>query len=224
MLEMTEVHEIPEAWNTKNFLSLLELIDFEGANSIPEEELKEMTAMALSDLEPNQAAEVLLELKFGDRLSKGQRSNLAEELKDDRLWEEYAEISFHKELFNISCMLNWAFPKVFSVPDIVKLRLSIVSENSDSAKNLENPSKSFIARLLNDGMDEHNIMFRLFDDKLISNAFPVSEHIIWEFFETGFSAENHSNELTIYTSLNWIDELKGIKNYKSTAYSDGQLH
>ena len=63
-----------------------------------------------------------------------------------------------------------------------------------------------------------------FDDKLISNAFPVSEHIIWEFFETGFSAENHSNELTIYTSLNWIDELKGIKNYKSTAYSDGQLH
>ena len=224
ILEMKEVHEIPEAWNTKRFLELLDLIDYQDASSIPEEELKDMTAMALSDLDPIEAAAVLLELKFGDRLSKGQRNNLAEELKDDRIWEEYAEISFHKELFNISCMLNWSFPKEFPVPDIVKLKLVVVSENLESAKNLQNLSKSFITRLLIDGMDSHNIILRLFDEKIASNSFPESEHIIWEFFQTGFIAENHSNEITLYTSWNWIDELKGVNNYKSTAFSDGQLH
>ncbi|MFT6718500.1 MAG: hypothetical protein ACJAY8_000895 [Sphingobacteriales bacterium] len=224
ILEMKEVHEIPGAWNTPIFQSLLNLIDYEDVGSIPEEELKDMTAMALSDMESTEAAQVLLQLRFGESLSKGQRQNLAEELKDDRIWEEYADIRFHEDLFNISCMLNWAFPKEFPVPDIVKLRLKVVSGNSDSAKNVQNPSKSFIVRLLTDGMDDHNIILRLFDDQLASNSFPQAENIIWKFDQSGFVDESHSNEITLFTSWNWIDKIKGVKNYQSTAFADGQLH
>lgn len=179
--------------------------------------------MALSDLEPEEAAEMLLEIRFGDKLTKGQRQNLAEELKGDRIWEEYPQIPFHEELFNVSCMLNWAFPKKFPTPDIVEIKLKVKASNAISAHNLETPTAAFITRLLNDGMDEHNIIYRLFDDNIASNSFPEAEHIIWQFVETGFTAGENSNTFMIHTSWNWVDELKGVKSYDSTAFADGEL-
>ena len=223
VLGLQELHEIPDAWNKRDFLNLLDQIEYEDAASIPDEELKEMTAMALSDLEPEEAAEAVLELRFAEKLNPGQRKNLSEELKDDRLWEEYAEIKFHEELFNVGCMLNWAFPKDFSEPDMVKIRLRVTSQNSDSATNLQQPTASFIARLLTDGMDEHNAIYRLFDESIASNSFPEAEDIIWKFEAGGFAETDQTNEFTIYTSWNWVDELKGVKSFESTAFSDGQL-
>ncbi|MEQ8324733.1 MAG: hypothetical protein RIC15_10715 [Vicingaceae bacterium] len=162
VLELKEVHEIPDAWNKADFLGLLDKIEYEDALSIPDDELKEMTIMALSDLEPEEAAELVLEVRLGEKLTVGQRKNLAEELKDDRLWEEYAEISFHEELFNAGCMIHWAFPRIYPYPDIVRLQLGITSKNSASKFNLQHPTASFLASLLCDGMNEHNTIFRLF--------------------------------------------------------------
>ena len=224
VLKLREVNEVPGVWTNNDFLNLLNHVEYEDAASISPEELKEMTAMALSDLEPEEAAVKVLELRFGDQLSKGQRQNLSEELKDERLWEEYAKINFHEELFHVGCLLYWAFPKEFPEPEIVEILVKVNALNPGSVINLQNPTASFIARLLNDGMDDHNTIYRLFDENIKSNSFPESEHIIWKFEETGFVAEDRSNTFTIYTSWNWVDELKGIKNYESTAFSDGQLH
>ena len=90
-------------------------------------------------------------------MNKGQRQNLAEELKEDRLWEEYSDIKLHEELFNVGCMLYWTFPKHFSTPDIVKLKIKITALNKESTSNLVKPTTSFISRVLNDGMDDTNI-------------------------------------------------------------------
>ena len=120
-------------------------------------------------------------------------------------------------------MLNWAFPKDFPEPEIVEIKVKVKAMNPGSVINLQQPSATFIARLLNDGMDEHNTIYRLFDENIQSNNFPEAEHIIWKFDETGFEPENLSNTFTIYTSWNWVDELKGVKRYESTAFSDGQL-
>ena len=223
VLELKEVHEIPGAWSNDDFLNLLNLIEYDDAASISPDELKEMTIMALSDLEPEDAAVKILELRFGERLSGGQRQNISEELKDERLWEEYSEISFHEELFNVSCMLYWSFPKVFPEPDIVKIKVKVNAFNPESANNLKMPSASFITRLLNDGMDNRNAIYRLFDESITSNSFPEAGDIIWKFEESGYLADDSSNEFTIYTSWNWVDELKGVENYESTAFSDGQF-
>ena len=223
VLDLTEVHEMPGAWNEKDFLNLLHLIEYDDADSIPQEELKEMTAMALSDLEPEEAAVKVLELRLGDRLNKGQRQNISEELKDERLWEEYAEISYHEELFNVACMLFQAFPKKYHEPDIVRIKIKIAALNTGSENNLKNPTASFLARLLCDGMDEHNAIYRLYDDAIASDNFPESEHIIWKFDESGFTPNDKSNTITIYTSWNWVDELKGVRSFDSAAFSDGQF-
>ncbi len=223
VLELKEIHELPNAWNSEQLRNLLHHIDYDGVDEIPEEELKEMTAMALSDLDLDDASVAVLEFRLGDRLNKGQRQNVSEDLKGERLWEEYSQIQDHEELFNVACMLYWAFPKKFSEPDIVRIKLKVSSLNGASKRNLQDLSPAFIARLLTDGMDEHNIIYRLFDDQIASDKFPEAEHIIWSFEETGFDAAENSNTITIHTSWNWVDELKGIKNYESKAHSDGGL-
>lgn len=221
---MKEVHELPNGWTNDHFIELLNLIDYEDIDSIPLDELKDMTAMALSDLDTDDVAVILLEMRLGDRLNKGQRQNLAEEFKSDRLWEEYADIQDHEELFNVACMLYWAFPKQYSEPDIVRIVVQVKGTNAVSLINLQEPKASFLARLLNDGMDDHNIIHRLFDDKIVSNTFAESDHIIWTFSDSGINTDNTTNTFTIYTSWNWVDELKGVKAYESTAFADGQLN
>ena len=223
VLEMTEVHEIPNGWTNEDYFQLLNDIDFDDASSIAVEELKDMTAMALSDLDLEEAVVKTLALRLGEKLNRGQRQNLVQELQDDRLWEEYSEISYHKELFNSACMLHLAFPKKFSEPDIVKIKLKIKAMNHASMSNLESPNASFLCRVLNDGMDDHNIIYRLFDEQLAADKFPEAEHIIWKYAGENMDSVNQSREITIYTSWNWVDELKGVKSYDSIAYGDGQL-
>ena len=224
LLEMKEVHELPDAWAVTNLVGLLDHIGFEDVESIAPEELKEMTGMALSDFDVDEASEFVLEFCFGERLNKGQRQNLVEDLQEDRIWEEYSDLTYHKELFNVCCMLYWAFPKKFSEPDIVKIKLKITSQNNASDVNLKALTSSFIGRLLNDGMDSHNIIYRLFDEQIASNTFEESAHIIWKVEDEGFNPEDKSNTITVHTSWNWVDELKGVKSYESTAFSDGQLN
>jgi len=220
--ELIEVHEIEGAWSNQNLIELLKHIEFDDIEAISEDELKDMTLMALSDLNPEEAAVKVLELRFGDRLNKGQRQNIAEELKEDRLWEEYADLKYHEELFNVACMLYWTFPKVYSEPDIVRIQLKVQALNPVSEVNVKKPSASFIARLLNDGMEDNNMMYRLFDEQIKSNKFIESEDIIW-IFEATYSDSDKSCSISLYTSWNWVEKLKGVKNYESIAYSDGQL-
>jgi hypothetical protein len=223
VMEYEEIHEMPGAWMAKDFLGLLDHIEYDDAASIPPEELKDMACLALTDFEVEEAAIKILEFRFGETLSKGQRQNLAEELKEDRLWEEYSDIEMHEELFNVGCLLNWAFPKHFSTPDIVKLTIKVIALNKESASNLLKPTTSFLSRLLNDGMEGNNIMARLFGANIKSNHFPESEHIIWKFEESGSASDANSNTFTIYTSFNWVAKLKGVEDFESTAFSDGQL-
>ncbi|MEM7108102.1 MAG: hypothetical protein AAF519_07735 [Bacteroidota bacterium] len=221
VLEMSEVHEIPGQWNDESLLRLLSNLEYDDLSSIAPEEIKDMASLALSDLEIDEATDRVLSLRFGDRLSTGQRQNLVEELQEERIWEEYSEMSYHKELFNVSCMMHWAFPKQFSEPDIVRIKIKVQALNEVSISNLKNPTRSFIARLLNDGMDEHNIIYRLFDEQIGSRAFPEANYIIWETEDHGFDPAEKTVTLVIYTSWNWVDELQGVRNYESNAFSDG---
>ena len=218
-----EVHVLPEGWTNAQYSELLQALDYDDVQSIPENELSEMAAMALSDLEPEEAAERVLALRLGDRLNAGQRRNIAEEMKDERLWESYADISFHRELFNVAGMLYWTFPRLFTEPDAVEVRLKIKALDNAPIGQLVAPSASFLCRLLNDGMNESNTIYRLFDDQISSDQFPDAEHILWEIVHNGFDTEQRMAELTIFTSIHWIDELKGVREYMSNAYADRTL-
>lgn len=220
VLECQDIHELPNAWTKDQFRSLLELIEYEDISSINENELKEMTGLALNDLEPEEAAVAVLTLRFGDKLSKGQKQELSEDMQDGKIWEEYGNMAFHEELFNAACMLNWAFEKKFPRPTCTSIKLKVSAANPNSVQALKSPTAAFIARLLNDGMDDNNAIHRLFHDELASDSFPEAEDIIWSFTATAMAEAEKSSEIQLYTSWNWVDELKGISHYESTAHKD----
>ncbi len=223
LLELKEVHEIPFVWTEDEFRGLLHHLEYEGVEEIPSEELKDMACLALTDFEVEEAAVKVLEYRLGDRLNKGQRQNLAIELQEERIWEEYADLSMHEELFHVSCMLHWAFPKNFREPDIARLKILITPLTQESKKNSATPSASFLTRVLNDGMDEHTLINRLFDESLLANTFPEAEDIIWQFEDQPSEEGPDKNTITLYTSWNWIEDLKGATSWESAAFADGQI-
>ncbi|MFT6972722.1 MAG: hypothetical protein ACJAXX_003307 [Roseivirga sp.] len=104
-------------------------------------------------------------------------------------------------------MLYWNFPRKFQELDNAKVCLKVLAQNAHASEEVKKPSAAFITRLLNDGMNEHNTVFRLFHDNLASTLFQEAEHIIWKFDYSGFDEADQSNTITIYTSWNWVDEL-----------------
>ncbi|NER11308.1 hypothetical protein SAMN06265375_103337 [Muriicola jejuensis] len=223
ILALKEVHEIPGAWDDKQFRGLLTHLEYEGAEDIPEAELKEMASLALSDFEKEEAVEKVLEFRMGEKLNKGQRKNLGNEMQEDPLWIEYSDLSLHEELFHVGCMLYWTFPRNFPSPDIARLTIRLTAMSPEAMGNLKKLTASFLCRVLNSGMDESNIMNRLFDENLEANRFPEADHILWQFGTDDFDEKSRSVTVTVYTSWNWVEDLKGVNEFDATAWADGQL-
>lgn len=59
---------------------------------------------------------------------------------------------------------------------------------------------------------------------LEGNSFPEAEHIIWQMEASAFDSGSNSVAITLYTSWNWVEDLKGVQEYESAAYADGQIN
>lgn len=220
--DIKDIHEIPGVWTRDHYISLLKYLDFPDAESVAEEEMMDMAVLALSDLEPEEAAISLMALRMGDKLNSGQRVNLAEEFKDTALWQRYSDIRLHKDFFIVGWILHQAFPSIFRNPEIISIDLKITALNGDSISNLQTPSAPFLCRILHDGMTERNTIYRLFGDNIESNEFEEANAILWKWTESGYSEAGKANSFTLYTALHWVDELRSKQEYHSAAYGDHQ--
>ena len=112
--ELKKVDDIHGTWDDKDYHSLMSMSEIDGRKGFAGEELLEMTIMALQDMEPGEAADIVLEYKLKDTVSAGIRKNIINDLLDnDSPWEEYSDIRFHKNLFATSVLLHKTFPSQF---------------------------------------------------------------------------------------------------------------
>lgn len=63
-----------------------------------------------------------------------------------------------------------------------------ISTQQQHAKHLfsEKPEADFVTRMLADGMDDHCVLERLFEDQLLSHHFPEANNIVWNAEYTDF--------------------------------------
>lgn len=195
--EIKLIHKIDDYWTNDNYIKLLEEFDFPDAAQTNLDELWEMLQMAISDFEPNEAAEVILNYKLGNRLNKGQIQNISHEMQEDNLAEEYADISFHYDFFNINQLLYDAYNGKFPHAEAIKITLTLLLKSDHEIEvNEEIILKSLIA-----GLDEHNLLHRLFDKQLKGESkFKEAEDIIWELKNLG------DHKYQIITSEYWINK------------------
>lgn len=100
LLSFEEIHALPEAWQRSDYRDILAALEFDDVREVSDEEAMELCLMALADMEPEAAARAVLQHRLGKTLRKGQIDDVAQDMVDQPLWEDYPEMRVHEELYN----------------------------------------------------------------------------------------------------------------------------
>lgn len=188
------IEEIPNYWTNEDYVALLDAFSFEDGKSLNPENLFEMLQMAISDFEPKEAAKIVLTYKLSNDLNEGQIDQISNDMLIDKVCEEYPEIHMHKHLFSINQLLYKAYNGTFPNAKASLIKFSI------SDNELESLSKSDILKAFNNSLNDSNLIRRLFDEPMTTEAeFTDPESIIWE-----LNTSDNSN-FELITSEYWID-------------------
>jgi len=219
LLSFSNILEIAGARTADDFSALLEAMEYGDQSGMGEDELREMCVMSLQDLEPVEAAYLVLKHDMGDMLRDGQIRNAASEMLDEKLWEEFADSALHERMFNAGSLLYAAFPRSFPKPDAVRVEIEVTAGNAPARELLTPlPNESFLVRLLADGMDSHAVLHRLYGDQLKGTSFLNADEIVW-IVRTEAVGEDVM-KFEVISSGYWLDALDSTEFYESAAYAD----
>ncbi|MBT8307507.1 MAG: hypothetical protein KJN85_11270 [Maribacter sp.] len=217
-LQFVSIQELPNSWTNQNYLDLLDLMDYDETSALAPKELKEMCLMSLSDNDPEAAAKIVLEYIFKNRLSKGQIDNLSNEILDEKMWEEYADLSMHEEFFNVTQLLYQAFNGIFPHPRAVMFRVKVTAISKEDLSVFNIFPEAPLIRLLVAGLSENTLIFRLFEEQVDGHEFLDAKDIIWQLT----ADKKAENELifNVISSSYWFHDLKYITSYKGETHAD----
>lgn len=195
------IEEIPNYWSNQDYVNLLEKFDFPDAQSVKPENLKEMLNMAITDFEPNEAAEIVLTYKLSDRLNEGQIEQISNDMLLDRISEEYPEIDLHCDLFSINQLLFKAYNGKFPNTKAISVDFSTLP-----AENIEITAE-IILKSFNKGLSEGNLVKRLYTEEIeTGKRFEDAASILWHLTKT------KTNEYQLITSEYWVNKEDLIAN------------
>ena len=213
---ITEVHTLDNIWNAAELRALLECADADDIGEFADDELLDVVLMVLQDLEHQKAGELVLNVVFGDSMRPGVRQNLVDDLEENEPWNDFAEVSQQRGIFVAVWLLQKAFPNRYGTPDALELRLSVHSKTADDLAALRKMQPQWLVRLLSCGMDEHNIVHRLYTDELRAGAFADAAGLIWQCgLVEGGSAEEGSCTLDVIASAQLFASLEAGQEFKA---------
>jgi len=191
------VNEVEGYWSDEDLVVLLQKFNYPDGATAEKSSLPELLEMAISDYEPNEAAQIVLEYKLGDELSAGQIEQISNNMLIDKVCEEYPEIHMQGRLFHVNQLLFKAYNGKFPNAKASVVHFSMTPTDGETQKlTAEN-----ILKLLNNGLSDRNLIKRLFEDQMSQNIpFPEAESIIWE-----LTTEDDVN-YNLVTSENWINK------------------
>ena len=213
LLKFQTLNELPNAWNYNQYKELLDIMEYGDISDIPEHELKEMCLMCLSDNDPREAAEIILKYIFDERLNDGQIENLSNDMLDEKMWEEYADISLHEEFFNVHQLLYEAYNGKFPHPEAVSFQIEVNTKDPEDFRSFHQNTEAELLRLIVKGMPENTLINRLYDEQLENGSFDEAKHIIWQLKKES----NSSNNLvfSIISSSYWFKDLKYVDAFEA---------
>jgi hypothetical protein len=197
VIKISSVNELSFYWSNHNYIDLLDKMSMPDADQLDPSELKDMLYMAITDFEPAEAAEIILTYKLGEMLTPGQILNLSHEMMEEKVAEQYADPSFHYDLFNINQLLFKAYKGKFPNTEASIILLTLTDEDG---KKVE-VSKEIITKAIAAGLSDRSLIKRLYDDQINGTLeFGDAEKIIWLF------NEKEDNTYEVITSKYWIDK------------------
>ncbi|MBF7090726.1 hypothetical protein IUY40_04105 [Flavobacterium sp. ALJ2] len=190
------VNEVEGYWSDKDFIQLLERFNYPDGATADKESLPELLEMAISDYEPNEAAEIVLKYKLGDELNEGQIEQIGHNMLIDKICEEYPEIGMQGTLFHVNQLLFKAYNGKFPNAKASVVHFSM----TPIAGEVQKLTAENVLKLLNKGLSDRNLIKRLFEDQMSQSIpFPEAQSIVWE-----LTTEDDKN-YSLITSENWLN-------------------
>ncbi|MBK9255380.1 MAG: hypothetical protein IPM42_07835 [Saprospiraceae bacterium] len=197
ILSIKTVNELDGYWSNEDFVQLLDKLNLPDSDKVKPEELKEMLYMAITDFEPNEAAEIILTHKLAESLTAGQIQGISHDMTNEKVAEQYADPSFHYDLFNINQLLFKAYNGTFPNTEASVIMIEL----SDPDGGLVELTNEILTKALSEGLSDRSIIKRLYEDQMKGLVeFGDAEKIIWLFSNKG------ENTYEVITSRYWIDK------------------
>ncbi|MDO7851323.1 hypothetical protein [Hymenobacter convexus] len=210
--------ELPNSWQNADYRALLQKMNFEGADAVSEAELKEMCLMSFTDLEPREAAEVVLGYLFPEQLTSGQVENLSHQMLTEKLWEENPEMPLHKGFYQGTQLLHDAFNGTFPATKAVEFQVKCTAENPAGLAVFATEPAAPLLRLLAQGLPANALLNRLFSTQLAGTEFGEAKSILWQLKET--EKTDNSVVFDVVGSANWLEDFKYADEYTATTHAD----
>ena len=217
--EFEELTELEQSWMPKDYVSILTSLDIADAGKIDVDELRDMTLFALQDLNPPDAAAVLLKYKVGTKLSGGQIRNYSIESQHERLWEQSADLSLHQDMFAVASMLNSVNAMAFPIPDALRVTFSIQCDDaSQLALFNDEMDRAILVRMISAGMNESAILNRLFGDQIATGIVADADSIIWQIAVE--QPDPTTLQIRITSSAYWLRALRETESFEWDSGAD----
>lgn len=221
ILNFETILALPNYWDKVKYKELLGVMEYGDTSEIADADLKDMCYMSIADNEPEEAARLILGYVFNDRLNAGQIDNLSNEMREEKMWEEYAEIGYHEDFFNTGQILYNAFNGKFPLPEAVEFSVKISEKNLADLLIDNKISEAALIRLLSQGMPENTLINRLFKDQIAGDSFEEAENIIWR-LKTEKESENTAL-VTVISSKYFFQDLKYVESFEGKTHNDEVL-
>ncbi|MFO7862607.1 MAG: hypothetical protein R6U85_01275 [Salinivirgaceae bacterium] len=210
--DIRSIDELNEAWKIADYRELMTHFEVPDPETVKDHEVKDFLYMAINEFEPEEAATIVLNYKLSDQLNEGQIDNLSNEMLREKMPEKYSEIDFHKPLFEVNQLLYKAYNGKFP-----HIQINVIDLEMKPADRETKISKELVLKALAHGLNENNLLWRLFGDQLEGKvAFPEADGILWKLNEKG----NQQYEVII--SEKWLtkDEVENTEYECTVALYD----
>ena len=217
-LSFATLSELPNTWQNQNYKDLLIKMNYDNPDEIKEAELKEMCLMSFTDMEPREAAEVVLGYLFPEELNAGQIENLAHQMLTEKLWEENPELPLHKGFYQATQLLHDAYNGTFPSTKAVEFKVKCTTENPTDLAVFGDEPAAPLLRLLAPGLSDKALINRLFSSQLEGDKFEEAKAMLWQLS----TVEKTANSITfdVVSSAYWLEDFKYADTYEAPTHAD----
>lgn len=218
-LSFQHLAELPTAWQNADYLALLTKLEYDNPEAIAPAELKAMCQMALTDLEPAAAAQLVLAYVLGAaELTAGQVEQLSHQMLTEKLWEENPRLELHQHFFNATQLLYDAYNGQFPHPQAVQFQVKVTAAAPADMAVFDQEPAAPLLRLLAPGLSERALLNRLFGEQLAGTTFAEAPFILWQLTPSAQTAD--SRVFDVIGSDYWLEEFKYADTYEAPTHAD----